>query len=161
MKMAIVYLIGVDHLIQHTKHMTLTKKRSVQRFTDYLREQVASRNITAIAEEFSEEALQKSGVGVQSTLQPLAKQLHICHRFCDPDTDERERLGVNNDPKRERVWLERIQELKSSTTLFICGSNHLETFKTLLQESGTKTEILSDGWGSELNSLKRCLGVRF
>lgn len=119
MKMAIVYLIGVDHFIQHTKHMTPTKTRSVQRFTDYLREQVASRNITAIAEEFSEEALKKSGVGVQSTLQPLAKQLNICHRFCDPDTDERERLGANNDPKRERVWLERIQELESSTILLI------------------------------------------
>ena len=143
-----VYLIGVNHLIQHTTHMTKIKKTSVQKFTAYIHEQVTALQITTIAEEFSEEALR----GAESIARQLAKQLNIEHRFCDPNTEERNKLKIDSIPKREQVWLERIQDLKNSKILFICGSLHLNTFKNLLENSDIKTDILSNGWGSELDS---------
>ncbi len=128
--------------------MTKIKKTSVQEFTTYIREQVTSLQITTIAEEYSEEALR----GEESTARQLAKQLNIEHRFCDPNTEERNKLKIDSNPKREQVWLERIQDLNNSKILFICGSLHLNTFKNLLENSNIKTDILSDGWGSELES---------
>ncbi len=85
-------------------------------------------------------------------MRQLAKQLNIEHRFCDPNTEERKKLGIDNDHKREQVWFERIKDLENSKTLFICGSLHLDTFKNLLENSDVKTDILSDHWGSELDS---------
>jgi hypothetical protein len=142
------YLVGVDHPIQHTEHMTQKKRKSVREFRGHIREKVTSLGIGTIAEEFSESLLQR--MAVQSTVLPLATELGVSHRYCDPDREERKKLGIDDFPKREKVWLERIADLKDSNVLFICGNKHVQSFSALLRSSGFKCEVISDSWGTEL-----------
>jgi hypothetical protein len=69
----------------------------------------------------------------------------IEHRFCDPDSIEKQALGIEVDPKketesdwrkREQVWLSRIADCKLRRVLFVCGDNHYDAFARLLESNG-------------------------
>jgi len=155
-----IYLIGVDHMIQINNDRTPIKKQTIQRFRNYLNEKIKSLQITLLAEEFNEDALRGNSVE-ESNLQAIARDAGIEHKFCDPGIEERRILGIDNDnQKRECEWLKRITDstdLKESNVIFLCGSTHLQSFKTLVRESGFQVKIIYDGWGAELNSSEHFL----
>jgi hypothetical protein len=113
--------------------------------------------IEVLAEEFSEETKRKSGVrekfgqtaveqfSRETLLEQFGKVKDIEHRFCDPDTTEKQALGIEVDPqkesesdrdKRECVWLCRIADCKYRRVLFVCGNNHYDAFAQLLESNG-------------------------
>jgi len=126
--------------------------------------------VKAIAEEMSVEALERYGVP-QSICQQVAETLHLAHRYCDPSTPERKALGVvedddirmagffaNRDPQqveadvrasyaiRERYWLAHLLQLDTWPVLFICGANHTEAFRALLQANDIVGHVLFTKW---------------
>ncbi len=146
-----IYLIGVDHKIQHSANLTKRKKKLLAKFRSYLEDQIKQLEIELLAEEFSAHAVKLCNV-TESTLQSIAKRIGIEHRFCDPDLDERAALGISKSDfdKRELEWVKRINKSSDRNVLFLCGGNHIVSFMNLLKDSGILVELISDGWGDEL-----------
>ena len=97
--------------------------------------------------------------------QIIAKKLNVKHEFCDPDTDMRIRIryptkeqmikkfGLKSSlegtseykkrkeyektfwPVREKYWLDKIQNTNARNIIFLCGSSHFQSFKSLLTEN--------------------------
>ena len=108
-----------------------------------------------LAEEFSADAMAISRA-TTSTAAQVARELGICHLFCDPGETQRDRLGIRkNDPHgnrmRERIWCNGIARWRVRTVLFLCGDEHLVTFPALLRRRGFAARVLSEGWGAHLN----------
>jgi len=141
-----IYLIGVNHVIQHGGYLDTRKEVTLREFQFYLAQVVQEKRINIIAEEFSEVALKRSNTDF-STCRELARSMKIKHLFCDPTPEERKALKIETDVQREHEWLNRIQGSFHMNILFICGSEHLQSFKRLLAANGFKVAILSDGWG--------------
>jgi hypothetical protein len=142
-----ICLIGVDHVIQHGGYLDTCKEVALREFQFYLGQVVQEKGIDIIAEEFSEVALKRSNTDF-STCKELARALKIEHLFCDPTPEEREALKIETAEQREHEWLKRIRGYFHMNILFICGSEHLQSFKRLLAANGFKVAILSDGWGN-------------
>ncbi len=142
----LIYLIGVNHVIQHWGHLDSAKEVALCEFQSYLEKIVHERHIEVIAEEFSESALNLSNTETSSA-RNVAQALGIEHRFCDPTREERTVLNIKDDNQREWGWLNRLQDLSRTNVLFICGSSHLQSFRQLLIENGFEVRILSDKWG--------------
>ena len=141
-----IYLVGVDHRIQHEGYLDSRKKVALRKFRAYLKNIVCERGIRVIAEEFSEDALSRNHTEVSSA-RKVAQALGIEHRFCDPTRQERKVRKIMTDRQREREWLNRLQEFSQRNVLFLCGSLHLQTFQKLLRKRGFEVGILSDKWG--------------
>ena len=136
---------------------------------------MAKYEFALIAEELSEEAMQRCGVK-ESIGQKVAQEFGIEHRFCDPTSEERESLGIPSEaelkerlglgrllndaelrrldeekekywPIRERFWLDRIRNALGQVVLFICGDSHVDSFRRLLQSEGVEVKVLSRHWG--------------
>lgn len=86
-----VYLIGVDHLIQYRGPVPEILR---EEFKEYLAARVRELGITLIAEEFSEEALGDVYESAEATCRGAAAAAGIDHRFCDPEEEDRQRLGI-------------------------------------------------------------------
>lgn len=148
-----VHLIGVDHMIQHGGGMTEAKRRFVDQFAVYLESKARELVVTEIAEEFSEDALDKSNT-TYCTAREVATKLCIAHRFCDPTTEERRQHAVFTDSQREKFWLTRLSGSKEDNILFICGDDHIESFGKRLTKAGYPNKIVSRRWGVELQDPK-------
>ncbi len=126
--------------------------------------------IKAIGEEASRDFLARKGVS-GSVCKHVADSLGIAHRYCDPSTMERKALGIVDEEDirmsgffgnwdqqrtdatvrashaiRERRWLDQILELDSWPLLFICGANHTEPFRALLEANGLAVRVLYTNW---------------
>ncbi len=147
MSSRVVFLVGVNHTVQHRHAMTPQKEEYVSEFQDYLRSQIATEGIEILAEEFSEEAL----VGSTSPTREVAEQTEITHAYCDPSTQERASHNIAGDDERERFWLKRLDDLmepgSDSAALFLCGSDHLASFEEQLRHAGYKVRNLGGNWG--------------
>lgn len=144
-----VFIVGVDHIIQHNGFSWAAKLSAIKVFSEYLEKIAQDFDVTVIAEEFSEESLRINHVPM-STAQIVAKRINLKHLFCDPNREERKALGISNDDDRERIWVERLRDVINETILFICGDRHLVSFKDKLLSEGVAIEIISQGWGAEL-----------
>lgn len=143
-----VFLVGVNHAIQWSRSDdSLRTKEEVGRFEQYLAEQSRSHQIELLAEEWSEEANRINKV-TESTVQSVAARLSIRHLFCDPE--ERAALDVPR-ATREKIWRDRIFAAQKERILFVCGDDHLDSFRSLLQESGCQASILCrECWGRNM-----------
>ena len=166
----LIYLIGVNHAVQfkpvESQMFPDWESESVQRkretFKAHVAEMIDKLDIEILAEEFSkrqpeeQEEANRARVAAElgetappplnyeTVLEQFSKAKGIEHRFCDPDTKQREALGFEVDPKketksdwekREHVWLSRIADCKHSRVLFVCGDNHYESFAQLLENN--------------------------
>lgn len=86
-----VYLVGVDHLIQYNGPVPETLRLE---FREYLITTARSLGISCIAEEFNREALHNVYHATEATAQQAAQLLGIEHRFCDPGENEMRELGI-------------------------------------------------------------------
>ena len=161
----LVYLVGVDHLIQHTCSMWADKEEQIERFSAFLARKARDLKISGLAEEFNDELLRINHTQI-STVAAVAQSLGLEHLFCEPNTQEKEALGIsdNDTPEnrdaRERFWLERLRPLCGKRVLFVCGDEHLHSFRAKLREAGIPAKIIAEGWGKGLpESLRRDLGI--
>ena len=159
-----VHVIGVDHMIQHNGFVVAPSEdvdpklmaTAIREFQGYLRQQIKLMGATVLAEEFSNDAMTKSGATILTAAQ-VALELRIRHLSCDPGKVHRRRLGIrNNDPHgnrlREHVWATRLARLRARAVLFLCGDEHVDTFPTVLMHYGFKSRVLSQGWGAQASS---------
>jgi hypothetical protein len=140
-------------MIQHGGAMTEAKRRFVDQFVVYLETTARELSVTEIAEEFSEDALDKSKT-TYCTAREVATKLCIAHRFCDPTTEERRQHAVISNSQREKFWLTQISGSQEENILFICGDDHIESFSNRLTKAGYPNKILSRRWGFELQNPK-------
>lgn len=170
-----VSLIGVDHIVQYTNDYS--DKSLIKSFSQYLVERAKQLKITLMAEEFNKEVLLMSNA-TACTARDVAEDLGIEHRFCDPTSSEREQVGIPSQRKikeqlgfkgllkdkekkrvdeeeskyhlkREQFWLDKIRDKAHEPIIFICGDNHLESFKALLINKGFEVTILGKNWGKK------------
>lgn len=166
-KLKEVYLIGVVHDVQWDNSLSLTKD-----FKRYLAQKIKGLKVRLIAEEFSQETLERNGVE-KTISQEVASSFGVRHKLCDPDSRERRELRIpsreeikaklnirgavfaNSEqdrrieeekrkyhPVREKFWFDQIRGESPTTILFVCGADHLESFQSLLSKSGYKAIIL-------------------
>lgn len=169
-----VYLIGVKHELQHNGRCSVDNLN--KEFVSYLEDAIKVHEIFLVAEEFSEEALKKSGATI-GTVRDIANKLNIKHLFCDPNKDERKNVGIPcreeikstlniRDPVikdseednrikkeqrkyhsiREKFWLSKIEGYLNETILFVCGTDHVKSFGALFTKKGYKSTVLIESW---------------
>lgn len=133
-----VYLIGVDHAVQHDTGYTHTKN-----FIKYLEHKVLELKPVIIGEEFSTDCPTITGKKVTTT-QTVALKNGIKHLFCDPTKAQRKEIGWNStadDRIREEFWLGKIKPFLRGSIIFVCGLKHLPTFSKLLIENSIECEV--------------------
>jgi hypothetical protein len=129
-----------------------------------------SLDFAAIAEEMSEEALSEHGAP-SSLGKQIADERGIRHRYCDPDRQTRNELGISQEnciraaaihwnlsedevgerildsrDRRELYWLDRVLELDCWPVLFICGANHVDSFAAKINGRGLTAKVLASDW---------------
>jgi hypothetical protein len=72
----------------------------------------------------------------------LGYTLYIPHKDMNKFEDLCNAEKAKYFPMRENYWLEQILSEKDKTILFICGSDHIESFNTLLQKTNLQTQVL-------------------
>ncbi len=166
----ICYLIGTNHANQ----LEGQKDGDSVTFAKYLSAFCSDNRIDLIAEELNEEAIAKWQAG-GSVAKSVASRLFIRHCFCDPDREERQRLGVLTDQEaakklgfasswtsqqdvlvlaevkkswlaRENFWLERLREVTFMRCAFVLGAKHVATFRDLLRAQGFTVHIVKENW---------------
>jgi hypothetical protein len=136
-----IYLLGVDHQVQHARQISLAK-----RFASYLSDNIEKLNIKFVGEEWSEDASKISNVKT-TVPQDIAFKYNVQHRFCDPNEIDRKKIGwksKQDDRLREMFWLDKIKDKRNKEIIFICGVNHLESFSTLLNKDRFMVKILPE-----------------
>lgn len=143
----LVFLVGVNHCIQWSNSAYSPKwQQEIRKFAEYLKNQCQQLGIQLLAEEFSEEALRSSNA-TNCTVRDVATEVGLLHLFCDPDSNERDKLNVKTLDQREMVWLDRLLLAKKDIVLFVCGDDHVDTFSCKLMDSGFQVQVLSRHWG--------------
>lgn len=158
-----VFLIGTKHDYQ------LPGKRGAHQFRDLLFHVVLEHCVRAIAEEMSSDGLFGRQ---QSTCLEVAEACGLAHRYCDPNTAERQALGIlvdedtprmaaffsGRDPQeaqaevkashgcREQFWLDGLLDLDTWPVLFVCGQAHTDRFRTLLETNRLVVHLLFTNW---------------
>jgi hypothetical protein len=160
-----IYILGIDHLVQHNKSLVETIS-----FIKYIEIFIINKQIEVVAEEFSEYAASLNKVQM-STTKEVSDRLKRIHLYCDPNHEERKKIGIRDDNqikkdlgittpyiasqdlsrfdlekkkdffKRETFWYKKIEKYLAKNILFICGNTHLETFPLILKEHSQSYEI--------------------
>jgi hypothetical protein len=156
-----IYLIGAYHSFQTETHFD---------FLDFLRDICSTYKIRSIGEEMNIDALNLAKVE-KSTVLKIAEELNLPHAYCDPDENEREINNILGEQKleikrffnnlsdeefknlksqdfcrREKIWLEKIEDVFVDPMLFVCGIQHLESFSSLLRKNGYACHLIEETW---------------
>lgn len=149
-----VTLIGTSHDFQFG-----TQSQNPN-FEDFLRATCARCKAKLLAEEMSKDALAQKNLK-ESTVAALAIDLGISHVYCDPTNAQQFELNIyveknaqlfRCDPEyseeeiakaikrehesRELFWLQQLNETDIWPVVFVCGSEHVNSFAILLQSNG-------------------------
>jgi hypothetical protein len=89
-----IYLVATKHFYQNYYNANFYK---------YIRKLVKKHKISAIAEEYSQDAADAYAQDKQSLLLKLSKELNLEHLYCDPGKARRRKLGI---PSRDEVLME-------------------------------------------------------
>jgi hypothetical protein len=158
-----VYLIGVNHKYQLGLSPIIPVDATpgdFEEFRDLLRDVVARHDIGGIAEEMSVGGLRKHFIQGDSVPCILAGEIGLPHRYCDPDLVTREALGIKTPKEREAYWLEQLAMFDKFPALFISGADHINSFQSLLTDSGFRPFVVANDWESSSNA-KRDLSHYF
>lgn len=60
--------------------------------------------------------------------------------------DEAAKRLVAEEIKRENYWLRELKKQDVWPTLFVCGANHINRFKSLLDSVGRPAHALVEDW---------------
>lgn len=160
-----IYILGVTHDFQCYKEPV---RQKITEFMEKIREICAEHDITAIIEEYNEDAIRNYGCD-DSVCRLLSEELDIEHHYCDPDINAREDLGITNKFElernaffnnlakeetdalierqfyiREEYWINIIEENADHDNdyLFVCGNDHVDSIEQKLTGIGYEVEIL-------------------
>lgn len=160
--MNMIIIIGTSHTIQTTE----------PNFKVFLEKLCQEFSVRAVAEEMNEVALAEKNYAESMPMQ-IAKALQIEHKFCDPNRSKRTELGIFQETeiryqawisrskqteseiaalvvashvKREQYWLEQLRSLNVWPVLFICGADHVTSFKHLVEQQGIAVHIAAEDW---------------
>ena len=164
---AVQFKPAMSQMFPNGESEVVRKKREA--FKAHVAETIDKLGIEVLAEEFSDEGKKESEtrefvkdftkavhepfdweserqqLDWETELQKFSKAKGIEHRFCDPDSIEKQALGIEVDPKkemqsdrdkRERVWLCRIGDCRHKRVLFVCGDDHYDAFAQKLAAAG-------------------------
>jgi hypothetical protein len=159
-----VILVGTSHQYQFGETV------AGHAFGQFLVFTCTSYRVRAIAEEMSEEAVERRGA-VGTVGKHCADGLCLAYRYCDPGTAKRAELGVRDEniirsegsiegwpPERieqevrashairETYWFEELLKLDVWPVLFTCGANHVEPLQSMLKLGGVVTVVASADW---------------
>ena len=166
----ICYLVGTNHAHQFESQ---SDGDSVA-FAAYLSDLCSQHRIDHIAEELNDEAI-AMWEAKGSVAKSVATNFSISHRFCDPEYEDRRRLGILTDretakklgfspfwtraqehqvtaevrktwPTRERFWLDQLRLDTFERCAFVLGSEHVETFGQLLTREGFTVHVTHVDW---------------
>lgn len=168
-----IYLIGINHNLQHNGNGSANLYSLRNKFSAFLNEKIQEYGITLLAEEFNEEAL-KINAAIDTVAQHITDKLKIEHIFCDPNTEERQNIGIPSraeiksalsikglvvsleddnrikeeqrkyHPIREMYWFGKIEKYLHENLIFVCGADHLKGFEALLSSKGYKPVVLAE-----------------
>jgi len=159
-----IVLVGTCHTVQ------IPGGKGAAEFCAFVETLCAQYGIKAIGEEYSEEALAEKDK-TNSVCRDAANTLNVSHRYCDPGRDQRRALGVSqeNDIKvtgwlngwpqekieqeisashsiREHYWRDQLASLDLWPALFICGAEHTQHFRSLLEDTGYSVLVVASDW---------------
>ena len=164
-------LIGTSHPYQTAEERC--PPQGAQAFQRFLSEACRRYGIRTVAAEMNAEALAEVKRN-ESIPQRVAKDLSLKHRFCDPNREERGKLGIfqenylriksfpnppmpedeikrqllEGDRRREQYWLECLltEPQVEWPVLFICGADHVKSFERILKDKGFSVECIAEDW---------------
>jgi hypothetical protein len=160
-----IRLIGLNHGYQ----LRGCREADWSAFEQYLLSYSVLEGIDLIAEELSDEAVRK-WKAEDSVARCVASRLGIRHLFCDPESSEREALGIRSlseivdsfGPRptvdeveaqereewriREQYWWRKLRDVSFTTGTFLLGSQHAGRFKALLLSEGCDAAIVEKNW---------------
>lgn len=165
-----LFIIHTNHAHQIVGH----EAGNADEFMEHLEKICRLHRIDLIAEEFSTEALAKSKA-TESTCRLLSKRIKINHIFCDPDSKQRAQLNIPTTnqilenlkfgkirlqhqenqliieerkywPLRENYWIDCIFSHEFQNCLFVCGSDHFESFRQQLFSNQICFEVIDEKW---------------
>lgn len=139
------------------------------RFEKYLNGEIDRLKPQAICEEYNKiKLLEHLKIDSQAYLvgeRVCLLRGSIRHVFCDPDQCERDALyaahrttvaadEMKGWPIREGEWLRRITPLLPDTSiLFICGANHIKTFRQKLGAKRIDTLVICEDLERKFNAI--------
>lgn len=129
-----VYLIGVYHTLQWDR-----KKCKISGLEKYLIFYIKKYSIQLIAEEFYTNYDPNNPA--KSSINEIAKEQSIQYLDCDLDLFTQEKIG-NSASIRENYWLKKLEQYLEKNIIFLCGYNHLNSFKKVLSSRGIAIKIL-------------------
>lgn len=166
----VCHLIGLNHGHQLEGY----EFGNWRAFDKYLSDLCISVGVDLIAEELNEEGIARWRAN-GSVARTVALRLSIKHLFCDPNQQDRERLGLLTErdaaaklgygrtwtsaqdatvtaeaqrtwPDRERFWLQRLRHVQFDRCAFILGAAHVDTFGALLSAAGYCVVVVNREW---------------
>ena len=160
-----IHFVGTNHELQHSARPKRAAEALVVKargeFQEYLRTQIKSLNPAVVAEESVEELM--NWMGTESTVKAIADECGVKHLYCDLDSGTRTKLGVpigsehlTEEEKRkyhnirERYWYRQIKPFSGQPVLFVCGANHIPSFRALLSENECQVETFFEYWGNDI-----------
>lgn len=143
-----IILVGVEHRIQWIPQNAGPEwQQDLEQFAAHLRDIALKAKADLLAEEFTEESVRSSNAR-GSVARNVASSLCIKHMFCDLNAKERRQLAIETNDQRELLWLARLGESSASTAVFICGDNHIDSFRTKAEAAGHEVQVDSrNRWG--------------
>jgi len=136
------YQLGLDHLPGVPPISDLTAQ-DITQFCNFLLKTGQNYGIKGIAEEMNADALRKWGIRGESVPCTYASRMGFPHRYCEAPAQDS--LKMTSD-EREQYWLEQISDFKKFPLLFICGADHVSSFKSLLESSKFETNVVVQDW---------------
>ena len=165
-----VLVLGTDHRFQQ-RSAEFTEPQH-QAFAAFVLATAKQAGVAGLAEENSVAALAEAGV-TQSTVELIAHELGLWHRYCDPDMKTRAKLGMLQENEirisafpeklteeevqrrlvgsmrdREAYWLSELAEFNTWPVLFVCGAEHSLPFLDLLKGRGINAVFVAEDWGA-------------
>ena len=163
-----VVLVGTSHAYQRGGESCSPSELIA--FQDFIYSLCQKWQIELVTEEMSQGALEERGL-TDSTVKQVVSSNSIRHKYIDPDREQRKGLGIteNSDikvqgvfqewsdaeierrigveyKKRESLWLWSLLLIDQWPSLFVCGSEHVDSFSKLLQNSQIVVHIGASDW---------------
>lgn len=166
--MGSVFLFGTSHAYQRGRPDCSELEEAA--FVSRIKQEVALISAAIICEEMSREIVESNGQ-TDSVPAKVASSLGMRHMYCDPGPSERVALGIRDVQsiqleawmhhwsesrcqseiaaafqKRELIWRDRLFSQNTWPVLFVCGANHVESFRHILVDSGLQVVVSEHDW---------------
>ena len=166
--MPIVLIVGTSH--DYQRRASDGAIHGTYNFAEFLQQIIDEHNVAAIAEEMSAAALQEHGLQ-NSVAQGICAQRGVPHALADPEPQEREQLGIQQRNEivlagffrdlgpeeieaqvrrsydiREEYWIAKLAEFTDHPIVFICGADHVESFRDKLLAQGYDAVVVISNW---------------